>query len=349
MVPLTILTGWLGAGKSTLLQYIMHQPHGLKVAIIMNEFGDDVASLEQHRVLDTSTSESAKWLNLPNGCLCCAGVDLGLRAIEEMLEANPDTEWVLLEASGMADPCALVKRLWSDIGSGTRSYLDGVVCIVDASRLYLYDQSQTSGGVRLEAVKQAAVADVLVINKCDLADNVVCDQVIMNPTARRIKTTKCSVPLSHLYNLNSYSHREQSEAASVNNLLSALEFHDGQVGNKNHPQRIKPLYLHLPQKIIVDFSRFEDWLFSLLWEGRATGVNGSTTGTVEGKIYRVKGHIYGTQCHRYIQAVEQVYDASVIPASANIHGTFVLLIGEFTSQQCDLIKDSFYNNFAPSQ
>lgn len=327
-VPVTILTGWLGAGKSTLLEYIMHQPHGIKTAIIMNEFGDDVATLEQHRVLASPDSRGV-WLNLPNGCICCAGVDRGLRAIEEMLDCNRDIEWVLLEASGMADPCALIKRLWADAGSVT--YLDGVVCVVDASRLALYNQR--SAECRVEAVKQAAVADLLIINKCDLSPNgTVDDSSIINPTAKRIKTVKCSVPLSHLYGLNAYSGRD----GSVQDLLCGL-----QIDSNPHPQLIKPLYLNLPKQVIVNFRLFEDWLFSLLWEGRLV----SSLKSIGGKIYRVKGHVYDGQHHRYIQAVEQVYDTSIITGTPP-QGTFVLMIGEFTKQEIESIKDSFYSQFA---
>src|SRR5258708_24857808 len=112
-VPLTILTGFLGSGKSSLLKYILNKQHGVRVAVIMNEFGDDLAGLER-RVIDPS--EGTFWLNLPNGCLCCAGVDRGLRAIEELLEREYDIEWIILEASGMADPCSLIAKLWADVG-----------------------------------------------------------------------------------------------------------------------------------------------------------------------------------------------------------------------------------------
>lgn len=336
MVPVTILTGWLGAGKSTLLQYIMHQPHGIKTAIIMNEFGDDVASLEQHRVIPTDSSDGGVWLNLPNGCICCAGVDRGLRAIEDMLLANGDVEWVLLEASGMADPCSLVRRLWSDAGSA--SYLDGVVCVVDASRLHLYNQSLPQ--CRQEAVKQAAVADILVINKCDLLPegSAIDDSCIVNPTAKRIKTVNSSVPLTHLFGLNAYSGRD----GTLTNIMDGLQLHSPDT----HPQWIKPLYLNLPKQIVVDFNKFEDWLFSLLWEGRLL----ATGRLVSGKIYRVKGHVYDGQRHRYIQAVEQVYDATVIdPKSSSTtppQGTFILMIGEFTAAESEAIKDCFYAAFS---
>ena len=308
-VPLTILTGFLGAGKSTLLRYILHSQHGLRVAVIMNEFGDAIADLDRPAI-----DSGGVWLNLPNGCVCCAGVDRGLKAIEELLINDSSIEWVLLEASGMADPCSLIARLWSDTGSPSR--LDGVVCVLDASRADLYN---TTLG-RLEAIKQVAMADLVIVNKTDLVnyDTRSIDQIIdsSNPQAARIRTVNCSVPLSHLYNLGAY------QRLNIPDLFKSLS-----LDLNPHPQPITPIQLYLPSSAKVSLKQFEDWFFPVLWEYSLH---------LDGKIFRMKGHVDKW----YVQSVDTIYDVNMIDHECE--NVFVLMIGSFTRADVGKLKDSFY-------
>lgn len=83
-VPITILTGFLGSGKTTLLQYILREQHGLKIAVLMNEFGESnhlvyfrsyqivAGMVEKQLTLQKSGYLADEWIEFENGCLCCS-------------------------------------------------------------------------------------------------------------------------------------------------------------------------------------------------------------------------------------------------------------------------------------
>jgi G3E family GTPase len=161
-LPVTLITGFLGSGKTTLIARLLRHPAMNRVAVVINEVGE----IGIDHDLVTMSSENVSLL--ANGCLCCTvRTDLQdtLRELFGQRRAGqiPDFDRVVIETTGLADPAPVIQTLASDTMLGAQYRLDGVVTLVDA----------VNGGEQLrdqpEATKQAAVADLLVISKEDLA------------------------------------------------------------------------------------------------------------------------------------------------------------------------------------
>lgn len=162
-IPVTVLTGFLGSGKTTLLNYWVKQPELANCAVLINEFG--AVGLDHHLVekLDDNV------VMLESGCVCCtvqgdlvnALRDLFMRAMRR--EIKP-FQRVLIETTGLADPGPVLFTLRNDPFFAQRYRFDGTVTVVDVCHIA---QQLTQ---QYEAVKQVALADMLVLSKSDLAD-----------------------------------------------------------------------------------------------------------------------------------------------------------------------------------
>jgi len=167
-VPVTILTGFLGSGKTTLLNRVLTENHGMKIAVIENEFGAegvDNEILAQGDLLTQSADEQIIEMN--NGCICCTvRGDLvrimgDLRKRREAGEINFDR--VVIETTGMADPAPVAQTFFIDDEIAEYFLLDAVLTVVDAKH----------GNAQLdetrEAKEQVAFADRLLMSKVDVA------------------------------------------------------------------------------------------------------------------------------------------------------------------------------------
>lgn len=127
-VPVTLITGALGAGKTTLVKHVLTAKHGQRVAVILNELGDE-AGLEASMVLPPPGAAGGRggapeWVELTNGCLCCSVKSEFLLALEALIQQRPhDFDHVLVEAPGLADPGPVASSLWcvACLGGGRRS------------------------------------------------------------------------------------------------------------------------------------------------------------------------------------------------------------------------------------
>ena len=181
-LPTTLLTGFLGSGKTTLLRRALVSPELADTAVIINEIGEIAID---HYLLDFVEDGV---FELPGGCLCCAvREDLAqtLRGLIERRDAGEIRRFrrIVIETSGLADPAPILFTLGTDPMLDHRLRLAGVVTLVDA----------VHGAATLdrfaEAGRQAALADVLVITKTDLAPlgpDLVCRLDRINDRAERI-------------------------------------------------------------------------------------------------------------------------------------------------------------------
>lgn len=193
-VPLTILTGFLGAGKTTLLKRILTGDHGLRTAVLVNDFG----SINIDAELIVSVDKNV--VSLANGCVCCSVGDDLTDAIRSLLESPLPPQYILLEASGVADPAGITIKFSTEAitdsqGLGVR--LDSVICVLDAEQFFA-----ASEHMQLKQY-QIAAADLLLLNKVDLVDVEAMDKVEgwLSENFRRhrvIKTTECAVPIEVL-------------------------------------------------------------------------------------------------------------------------------------------------------
>nr|WP_211112065.1 GTP-binding protein [Azospirillum soli] len=161
-LPVSVLTGFLGSGKTTLLQKLLHHPGMARTAIVINEFGE----VGLDHLLVAKASENMVLMD--SGCLCCTIRgdlvdtlrDLFLKRVKGEI---PEFDRVVVETTGLADPAPIIHTLMSDPLLAARFRLDGVISTVDA----VHGSNQLDR--QPESVKQAAVADRIVLTKTDVA------------------------------------------------------------------------------------------------------------------------------------------------------------------------------------
>src|ERR1043166_5386705 len=162
-IPVTVLTGFLGSGKTTLLNHVLKNPDMAATAVIVNEFGE----IGLDHLLVESATEDVVLLN--SGCLCCTVRGDIVNTLTDLFIGRvkgrvPYFTRAVIETTGLADPAPVLHALISDPIVAERYMIDGVVTTVDAVN------GAGTLDRQIEAVKQAAVADRLIITKTDLAD-----------------------------------------------------------------------------------------------------------------------------------------------------------------------------------
>ncbi|NET37909.1 MAG: GTP-binding protein [Cyanothece sp. SIO1E1] len=155
-MPVTIITGFLGSGKTTLLNHILSNNRDLKVAVLVNEFGD--INIDSQLLV----SMDEDMVELSNGCICCTINDGLVDAVYRVLERDDRVDYMVIETTGVADPLPIILTfLGTELRDLTR--LDSIITMVDA-------EAFTPEHFESEAAfKQIAYADVTVLNKTDLA------------------------------------------------------------------------------------------------------------------------------------------------------------------------------------
>jgi len=158
-VPITILTGFLGAGKTTLLNRILTGNHGLRVGVLVNDFGS--INIDAELVVGVE----GNMISLANGCVCCQIRDDLIEAVVALLARPEAIEYILLEASGVADPAGIFAT-FSDANLRDRIRLDSVTCVLDADQVFAHPEYPPLMELKL---LQVGFADMLILNKVDLA------------------------------------------------------------------------------------------------------------------------------------------------------------------------------------
>ncbi len=233
-LPVSVLTGFLGSGKTTVLNYLIQQPALSRTLVLINEFGE--IGLD-HDLVTHSKDEVV--IEMSSGCLCCTIRGDLAKTLREAPGrfARGGELWfdrVVIETTGLADPAPILHTLMTDSAVARRYRLDGVIATVDA----------VNGGDTLdrqiESVKQAAVADRLLLTKADLADLDVLRRLqqrlrALNPAAPQIIAENGTVDPILLFDAGLYDPKTKSP--DVQNWLKAeayAEPHDHEHGTAGH-------------------------------------------------------------------------------------------------------------------
>ena len=184
-LPVTVVGGYLGAGKTTLINAMLRQAGGRRLAVMVNEFGD--------LPIDGSLVEAAddRIVSLAGGCVCCSyGEDL-VSSLAMLAALEPRPDHVLIEASGVAFPGAIA----GTVGLLPDFALDGKVVLADAETVR-HRAADRYVGTTIR--QQLAQADLILLNKCDLAADPAAVEAWLGetaPAARIVRAERADVPI----------------------------------------------------------------------------------------------------------------------------------------------------------
>ena len=272
-VPVTILTGFLGSGKTTLLNHILTAPHGKRLAVIENEFGevgvDDALLAENTRV-----QHEEQIIEMMNGCICCT-VRSDLIAVLQKLAARVRAgelrlDGILIETTGLADPAPVAQTFFVDYSVKAFARLDGIVTLVDARHIEQHLDEEKPEGAENEAVEQVAFADRLLLNKVDLVS-----EADLGRVEARLRAINRFAPIQ----------RCEQAAVDVGSLLETRGFDLERTlemdpeflstdGEHAHDASVSSVGMN--EEGEVDFELVQDWVHTLL----------QTQGA---RLYRMKG------------------------------------------------------------
>jgi G3E family GTPase len=202
ITPVTLLTGFLGSGKTTLLNRLLRQPGIEETAVLINEFG--AVSIDHLLVREASENLTV----LSNGCICCSVAGDMVQALRDLYfkRANgevPDFKRVIIETTGLADPAPIMHTLIEMPLVSARYSLAGVVTTVDA------EHGDAQLDQHIESVKQAAVADRIVLTKTDRVSRASVEALRtrlrkLNPGAQIFEAVSGEINPSVLFNTGLY-------------------------------------------------------------------------------------------------------------------------------------------------
>ncbi|MBS0248818.1 MAG: GTP-binding protein [Proteobacteria bacterium] len=233
-IPLSLLTGFLGAGKTTLLNRLLKDEALANTAVIINEFGE--VGLD-HLLVDYIDDNTVL---LQSGCLCCTMRGDLVDALEKLLRdldnGRVKFSRVLLETTGLADPAPVLHTAMVHPYLVKRFRLDGVITVVDAVN------GDRTLDEHIEAVKQAAVADRIVLTKTDIASPTEAQRLIerlkaLNPAAVILDAARGEATADRLIHCGLYD--PSRKIPDVGKWLAAEAYeaphgHDHEHGHEHH-------------------------------------------------------------------------------------------------------------------
>lgn len=284
----TILTGFLGAGKTTLLNHILKSnTHGLRIAVIENEFGE--VGVDDALVIETEE----EIFEMNNGCICCTVRGDLLRILDKLSKRETPFDHILIETTGLADPAPVAQTFFVDDDVKKNYELDAIVTVVDAKHILPHLNEEKPEGVENESVEQVAFADRILLNKIDLVTQSEKEEVIkqlkaINEFVEIIETKHSEVDVKSVLGIKAF------DLAKV--LQQEEDFLDTEAEHE-HDNSVSSVGIEFDGAL--DLSKLNSWLTVLL---RDEGVN----------IFRSKGvlNIAGTDARYVFQGVHMLMSIS---------------------------------------
>jgi len=260
-IPVTILTGFLGAGKTTLLNRMLNGSHGLRVAVLVNDFG----SINIDTELIVGVEDNA--ISLANGCVCCQIRDDLVETIEEVIARSEKPEYILLEASGVADPSGIAMT-FAIPTFRDRIRLDSIISIVDTEQIF---EDANNPYLTMLKLQQIGFSDMVILNKVDLVDNEQLQRVKdwINSKMQRVRMVEavhCDVPLEILLAVGRFDPQQ---------LVAADNGHHHELTDHGH--------------------EFSTWSFETDKPISLDELNEMVKKRLPGNIYRCKGVVYAAE------------------------------------------------------
>ncbi|XP_042412740.1 COBW domain-containing protein 1-like [Zingiber officinale] len=333
-VGVTVITGYLGAGKSTLVNYVLNAQHGKKIAVILNEFGEEIG-VERAMINEGDGGALVEeWVELANGCVCCTVKHSLVQALEQLVQRKERLDHILLETTGLADPAPLASILWLDDQLESAVTLDSIITVVDAKNLQQQLEEHRRSSSFPEAFLQIAFADVVILNKIDLVSQEYGTSTLLeelekeiyniNSFTNIIRTVRCQVDLCKILDRHAYG------AKHTAHLEKLLEENKSTTSKNRHDYTLCTLCIYEEQP--VDLNMVHSWIEDLLWEKKSNM-----------DIYRCKGvlNILNSDQLHTLQAVREVYE--IVPARRWSQGEKQMSKIVFIGHNLDvsILSDSF--------
>ncbi|KAM3132516.1 hypothetical protein pb186bvf_015329 [Paramecium bursaria] len=190
-MKIIVLAGYLGAGKTTLIKYILSQQSEFKIAVIQNEYADEMG-IEAPLFQDAEGNTFNTYFELPNGCICCTAKGQLLTAIEYFVKNKPDLQFILIESNGLADPSNMIQELWQD-------EISNIISLVPCHKIIELKQNEIF-------LKQIIFANLIVLNYCDKTNQQEQEEALnylqfLNPLAQIVKTQYSQINLKDIFDI----------------------------------------------------------------------------------------------------------------------------------------------------
>jgi G3E family GTPase len=255
--PVTVLTGYLGSGKTTLLNRILTEAHGKRYAVIVNEFGE--VGIDN----DLIVNADEEIFEMNNGCICCTVRGDLIRILGGLMRRKGNMDGILVETTGLADPAPVAQTFFVDEDVRRKTKLDAIVTVADAKHL-LNEIDRAP-----EAQEQLAFADVVLLNKTDLASDSELATVEarirrINPYANVHQTERCGIDLGKVLGRDAFNLDRILELEPGFLTEAHDHAHDEEIGSLSltsvrplHPERFIPWIQGVTQTFGTDILRMK--------------------------------------------------------------------------------------------